>query len=880
MKIRHETEAAKNGHPPKIPGWLIKISAWFDDGFAAYGDVCEEYYEIFKSRGRYSANLWFWRQCIRTFPVFIKDYLIWRMIMFNNYLKVALRNIKKQKGYALINISGLAIGMAACIMILLWVQDELGFDKYHENADRIYRVTIDANLGTQMKAPVSPTPAGPAMVAEYPEVLQYVRFDNPNRSPVVVGDKEYFEDNVAFADNSVFDVFSFPLLRGDPKTALKTAYTAVITEDTARKYFGDEDPVGRMIRFGGEKEYAVTGVVKNVPANSHFTFNILRSMETRYVENRREMENWMAVSQYTYLLLDKNADPHVLEQKLPALIEKNLGPVLKSIGASITLHLQPLRKIHLYSDFAGDIGTQGGILYVYLFSAIALFVLLIACINFINLSTARSATRAQEVGMRKTLGAVRHRLVGQFLGESVVYSLLSLFFAVVLILAAIPWFNSVVGRGLGLNILKMPWLIPAFVGIALVVGIIAGSYPAFFLSSFQPVRVLRGKLKFGTKNIRFRRILVIVQFAISIVLIIGTMMIYKQLLFMKSKNLGFDKEHVVVLPGLDDVMEQSYQTLRNEFKSLPGVISIGASSMIPGRGIRRSAFQPEGFSQDQSQTMDYLDIDPDFFAALGIQVAKGRNFSEDLATDRSESVIINETAAKNFGWDDPVGKQFIFAPDQNSENREVRMNVIGVVKDYHNTSLRLKIDPMILFYDPSGFSDFALRIGPKNIPRTVSLIKDKWKELLPQKPFDYFFLDDSFDSQYRAEEQMGNLTLRFSLLAIFIGCLGLFGMASYTTEQRTKEIGIRKVLGASAGAVVRMLSKEYIVLVAIGNLIAWPAAYFMMKSWLDNFAYRTSLAFWIFLAAALLSLAVALLTVSYQSIRAALSNPVDSLRYE
>ncbi len=800
--------------------------------------------------------------------------------MLKNYLKVAFRNIKRQKGYAFINISGLAIGMAACIMILLWVHDELKFDTYHENANRIYRLTIDANLGTQMKAPVSPTPAGPAMVQEYPEVVQAVRLTRPNRSPVIVDDEEYFEENVAFADNSIFEVFSFPFLEGDPKTALTAAYSAVITEETAKKYFGDDDPIGKMIKFEGNQKYAITGIVQNVPENSHFTFNILRSMETQYSENRQLMENWMAISQYTYVLLEENADAMALEEKLPALVDKNIGAILKSYGASLVFHLQPLKKIHLHSDFPGDIGAQGDIMYVYLFSGIALFVLIIACINFVNLSTARSATRAKEVGMRKALGAVRQRLVRQFLGESVVYSMLSLLLSIALILVAMPWFNAIVGRSLSLNIFQVPWLIPGFIGLALIVGVTAGGYPAFFLSSFHPVRVLRGRLKTGTKNILFRRILVVAQFSISIALIIGTMVIYKQLTYMKSTELGFDKEHVVVLPGLRDVISASYQTLKDEFKNIPGVINVGTSSMVPGRGITKSLFRPEGFSQDQSQPMDYRNIDPDYLPTLGIEIVAGRNFSEDLSTDRTESVLINETAAEKFGWSNPLGKQFILSPDQTDQEGEARINVIGVVKDYHSTSLREKIEPMILFYDPTQCTTLAIRIVPSNIQRTLDLIRNKWKELLPQKPLDYFFLDESFDSQYRAEERMGNLILKFSLLAIFIGCLGLFGMASYTTEQRTKEIGIRKVLGASISGIVRMLSKEYILLIAIGNLFAWPTAYLLMKSWLDNFAYRTSLSFWVFLTAAMLSLIVALFTVSYQSIKAALSNPVSSLRYE
>ena len=800
--------------------------------------------------------------------------------MFKNYLKVAFRNIKKQKGYAFINISGLAIGMAACLLIMLWVHDELNFDSFNENADHIYRLTIDAHMGTRMKVPVSPTPSGPALVQEYPEVLQYARLSRPNRYPVSIGDKEYFEENVAFADNSIFEIFSFPFIGGDPKTALATAYSAVITETTAKKYFGDESPIGKMIKIDGDSEYAVMGVVEDVPANSHFSFNILRSMETQYAVNRQIMENWLAVSQYTYILLDENTDYKEFEQKLPAFVDKNIGATLKSYGASLTIHLQPLKQIHLHSDFPGDIAAQGDILYVYLFSGIALFVLIIACINFVNLSTARSTTRAKEVGMRKTLGAVRHRLMGQFLGECVVYSLLALFLAVFFILMAMPWFNTVVGRNLSLNILQIPWLIPGFIGLALFVGFAAGSYPAFFLSSFHPVSVLRNKAKIGTKNVLFRRILVISQFAISIALIIGTMMIYKQLMYMKSTELGFNKEHVVVLPHLGDVLPDSYQTVRDEFKKISGVINIGASSLVPGRGITKSLFRPEGFAQNESQPMDYRSIDPGYISTLGIKIIAGRNFSEDLSTDQTESVLINETAAAKFGWIDPIGKQFILSPDESDQGEETFINVIGVVKDYHITSLREKIEPMIIFNDPSLYTTLSIRIIPLNIQNSLEAIRNKWKGIMPDKPFDYFFLDESFDSQYRAEERMGNLTMRFSLLAVFIGCLGLFGMASYTTEQRTKEIGIRKILGASTGKIIRMLSKEYILLVALGNLIAWPAAYFLMKSWLNNFAYRISLTLWIFLAAALLSLAVAVLTVSYQSIKAALSNPAVSLKYE
>ena len=667
--------------PPRIPGWLIRISAWYEDGYAVYGDACEEFYELTETLGARPARRWFWRQGLRAFPAFFLDYAVWRMNMFRNYLKVAFRNIRKQKGYAFINIAGLAIGMAACLLILLWVYDEASFDAYHEKADRIYRLTIDANLGRAMSAPLAPTPAGPAMVRDYPEVVQAARLTRPNRSTVTVGDREFFEENVAYADTSIFEVFTFPLVEGDPRTALQTAYAAVLTEDVAKKYFGREPAIGKTLKIGGGREYAVTGVAKTVPGNSHFRFNILLSMETRYAENRAVMENWLAISNYGYVLLAENADPAALEAKLPALIEKNMGAALQGLGGSVTLRLQPLKRIHLHSDFTSDIAPQGTILYLYLFSAIALFILVIAVINFVNLSTARSTARSKEVGIRKALGALRLKLVGQFLGESVVYSLLAIVIAAGLILLAKPWLSSLAGRDLGFEILSVPWLVPGFLGLALLVGVAAGVYPAFFLSSFHPVRVLRGGARVGAKNVLFRRVLVVTQFVISIVLIVGTMVVYKQLAYMKSKDLGFEKEHVVVLPGLNDVMRSSYERLRNEFRSVPGVLNAGVTSLTPGRGVMKSVFQPEGYARDQSQPMDYCNIDPGYLPTLGIAIVAGRNFSEELSSDRTGAVLINQTAAEKYGWKDPLGKQFIIPPDPNTQEEGQRINVVGAVRD-------------------------------------------------------------------------------------------------------------------------------------------------------------------------------------------------------
>jgi putative ABC transport system permease protein len=800
--------------------------------------------------------------------------------MFRNYFKVALRNISRHKGYSLINVVGLAIGMTCCILILLWVQDELSYDRYHENSDRIYRVCLDANIGTHLRAPVIMAPAAPAMISEFPEVANAARVVRPGRVSVKYEDRLFQEEDVGYADNSVFDIFTFPFISGDPQTALTTPYSVVITEEMAQKYFGDQEPVGKILRLDDEADFTVTGVVKNVPTNSHFSFNMLRSFETLYRENPELMEAWVTARFYTYLLLAENCDHKQLEQKFAAFVDRHMGDVLSAIGGTSTLFLQPLTKIHLYSDFERDLSAAGDITYVYLFSAIALFVLLIACFNFVNLATARSATRAREVGMRKTLGAGRGKLIGQFLGESVIYSFISVALACILLEMALPLFNSLAQRELSLNYFQSPWLIPGLAGLALVVGLLAGCYPAFFLSSFKPVRVLKGTWSTTASGSGFRRALVVAQFVISIALIIGTITIYNQIDFMKNKKLGFDKEHVLVIPGINQATRQSYLPIRDEFMNIPGVMAIGASSLVPGRGLTKSLFLPEGFSDEKPQTMDFLIVDPDYIPTMGMEIAKGRNFSADLATDSAESAIINQTAATRFGWDDPIGKTFRLPRLPGDEGDPVIVTVIGVVKDFHMTSLHQKVEPQIIFYDISGVTNISVRIAPENITHSMDLLKKEWKKINPQLPFDYFFMDESFDSQYRAEQRLGTITLYFGLLAILIGCLGLFGMSSYTVEQRTKEIGVRKVLGATVAGIVLLLSKEFTRWVLVANIIAWPAAYLLADRWLENFAYRIGISWTTFVLAGFLALLIALITVSFQAIKAALANPVKTLRYE
>jgi putative ABC transport system permease protein len=802
--------------------------------------------------------------------------------MFKNYLKIAIRNIRRQKGYAFINIAGLAIGMACCILIILYIAHELSYDRFHENAERIYRMGIDAEWGgSPILAPLSNAPSPLVLKQDYPEVLDAVRIRPSfpvSKNLVKYEDKKFYEEGVLYADNSLFDVFTFPMIKGDSKTALKTAYSVVLTEEIATRYFGDEDPLGKVLRFNDQEDFTVTGVVKDVPRNSHFTFSLLCSFETLYARDREAIETWYNWNLYAYLLLPEDYDYREFEKKFPAFIEKHIGKELKALGGELKYFLQPLTSIHLHSNLQFELFGNSSILYVYIFGAIALFILFIACINFMNLATARSANRAKEVGLRKVVGAKRKELIRQFLGESLVYSFFSLLIALALVELALPFFRSLSGIDLRLRYTSLSWLIPGFLGLILFVGIVAGSYPALFLSRFQPVRVLKGSLKAGTASSRFRSLLVVAQFVISISLIIGTTIILNQLNYMKNTNLGFDKEKVLVVEIMDQSILQSLDSIKAELKRIPGVFNVAASSIVPGQFPDNQPFIPEGFSEKQAQIMESINVDHDFIPTLGIEIVDGRNFSAEFKTDPEEAVLINETAAKKFGWDNPVGKT-IKVPTSITFEWGTR-KIIGVVKDFHLASLHKTIGPLIINNQPGYLNSIVIKISPENSGHTIDLLKENWRKIHPYRPLEYYFLGDSFDSQYDSEESLSDLVASFAGLAIFIACLGLFGMASFAAEQRTKEIGIRKVLGASIPGVVTLISKDFLKIVGIANIVAWPLAYFIMKRWLQGFAYRTSIELGVFILAGFLALTIALVTVSYQAIRAATANPVDSLRYE
>ncbi len=800
--------------------------------------------------------------------------------MLKNYFKTAIRNLKRQKVYAAINIAGLSVGLACCILIVLYVHFELSYDRYHQNADRIYRIIeIAKEEGKIDYSSTAPAPLAPALAAEFPEIRHAVRFFHPSwieKWRISVEDKIFFEDNVFFADPPALEVFSFPLIQGNSRDALKEPNTVVITEEMARKYFGSSNPLGKTLLVNSA-ETKVTGIARNVPPNSHFRFDLLVSFSTLGHPSFRNfvydmLTNWRSHNFYTYLLLGKESSSLELQKKFVPFLERQLNVKI----SGFELYLQPLKDIHLHSkNFSYEItSTNSDIAYVYIFSAIALFVLVIACINYINLSTARSTNRAREVGTRKIVGASRLELIKQFLGESVALLFLALCFALVLVSFFLPALNSLTGSNFTIGFKNLISIAGLLLAAALVLGAAAGIYPALFLSTFHPLNILRGNLLAGLKKAHFRRILVVVQFAISIILVIGTMAIKDQLKYCMNKDLGFDKEHVVVIPVREGKTVMEFDSLRNKLLQHPEIMNVARCSSLPGKTIGLRGFLPEGnkWSPRYSMFVDY-----DFIPTLGMEIVEGRNFSREFSTDLDDAYIVNEAAVKEFGWDSAVGKRLFWAGDSNKNGE-----VIGVVKDFHFKSLHQKIEPFILhmLYPGQGFNYIAVRINTQTIFGLLDAIRKDWQEFNPRIPFEIFFLDENLDRLYASEKRMLKVSGIFTFLAIFIACLGLFGLASYLAEQRTKEIGIRKVLGASTGSIIILLSKEFTKLVIISNIIAWPLAYYTMNKWLQDFAYRISLGVETFLLAGVLAFVIVLFSVGYQSVKTALAIPVKALRYE
>jgi putative ABC transport system permease protein len=806
--------------------------------------------------------------------------------MFNNYLKIALRNIFKHKGYSLINIIGLAIGMACCLLILLYVNDELSYDRYHENADRIYRVIEEVRLeGVGEESSSMPFPTGDTLPMEYPDAVEAsVRFFNFQLPSVSVqygtsDEKLFNEPRFFFADSAVFEVFSFEMIEGDPKTALEEPNTIVITESMVEKYFEDEDPIGKTLRWQNGVNLNVTGVLKNTPLNSHFQFDFLASFATlRRLYGGNLPQTWYWNPCWTYILLKEDASPDTLQAQFPALVQKYFPDSIKD---KVVIKLQPLKDIHLKSHLDYEINPNSDISYIYIFSAIAVFVLLIACINFMNLATARSANRGREVGMRKVLGAYRTQLVRQFLGESMILCVIAALLAVIIVEIVLPAFNAFSGKALSTDYFTDGRLLAGLGLITFTVGILSGIYPAFFLSGFDPVKVIKGTLERGGRSSGFRKVLVVVQFAISIVLIIGTIICFQQLNYLRNSGLGFNKDQVIMLPAYGTAPARWYERFRERILQDPHIAKVAAVEDVLGAKYQTGSFIPEGTSESNMQQIPLLVVTHDFIETFDMEMVSGRSFSKEFPTDITEGIIINESAAKRFGWspEDALGKRL-------RQQNGLMLRVVGVVKDFNYASLSQPITPFVLEM-PRGPGQMngrvryvAIKTSTADFQQTISFLKSTWEEVVPNRSFDFFFLDDELDKQYNSEEQMGRVFGVFTILAIVIACLGLFALASFTTELRTREIGIRKVLGAQASGIVILLSKEFAKWVLIANVIAWPVAFYIMERWLDGFAYRTVIGITTFIVATLLAFAIAIITVSFQALKAALSNPVKSLRHQ
>lgn len=807
--------------------------------------------------------------------------------MIRNYFKIAFRNLLKHKFISAINLFGLTVGLACCLLILTYILNEISFDKYNDKADRIYRVTrswfgpsgdVSLNLGA-----VAP-PFGPLLKNDFPDIEKVTRLLPDGTSTFKYEDKIFNENNGMYADENVFSFFNIKVLRGNPAKALSDPFSIMLTPDVAKKYFGNEDPINKVIRLDKQFQFKVTGIFEKLPSNSHWHADHLLSFstlkDTAIYGERNLQTNFGNNSFYTYLLLPENYNTKSMEAQFPAFIDKvmpmdNNGKQKTSAGTALAL--QKLTDIHLNSHLDSELEQNGDMKRVYIFSVIALFILLIACINYMNLSTARSALRAREIGVRKVVGAQKRELIAQFLFESVLLTWVALILALVLARLAMPALDALSGQELSLSmLLKWQVLVPLTL-VPFIVGILSGIYPALFMSSFKPIQVLKGLFKVGSANISFRKVLVVTQFSISIILIISTAIVFKQLKYMQQKNLGYNKDYMITMRS-NPLLNDSFESFRNDLLQNPAIKEAARSSRIPsGRLLdSRDASAAVGDSMmPVTTTIKNLAVDADFIPAYGIKMAAGRNFSRAYTNDTG-SFILNEASLASLGIKNPhdiIGRPFRYG--------NINGEVIGVMKDIHFESLHQKIVPLVLFHPAvPNYGRLSIKLTGQNISSSVAYIEQIWKKYLPEVPFQYTFLDENFGKLYEAELKQGTIFTVFAAIAIFIACLGLFGLSAFAITQRVKEIGIRKVLGASIGSIVALLSKDFLKLVLVAAIIAFPVAYYAMQQWLEDFAYRINIPWWVFIVAAILSAVIAFVTISFQATKAAISNPVKSLRSE
>ena len=841
---------------PKLFSWLID---WFTsdaDIFHLKGDYEEIYDRICRNSSRFRANRWILKQIIVSAYLSLDDTLVWSMAMIKNYLKVAFRNIIRHKVLSAINILGLAIGIACTVLILQWVQHELSYDRFHENAENLYVATFSNG------SPVTPSALAGFLKSEYPEILNTSRLTYGGRNLLTVRETKTMEDGCIMTDPAFLEMFTIPFLRGNPQTALNDPYSIIISQRIAEKYFGTEDALYKTITYGVSTDLKVTGIFQNYPENSHMVFEYILPIAF-LKEEGHNINTWDWNNLWTYVQLRDQVPVASVDVKISNVVENHRPQDQRALS------LQPITRLHLYRFNTNS----GPIIYVYLFSAMAFFILLIACINFMNLTTAHSTIRAKEVGIRKTVGAGKTDLIRQFFTESVLLTLFSLFIGIVIIILFLPSFNTLTGKQFTVRLLSRQAGILGIFGITLFTGIVAGSYPALFLSRFQPIKVLKGTLTAGNKGALFRKVLVVLQFTVSIFLIFMTLMIYSQVIYLRGMDLGFNKENIVYF-DIGSRFRQNMETVKTGLRANPNIRAVTLVNVAPYCFITNAGYGDvhwEGKTGQQVK-MVMTSVDYDYLDVFGLKMSRGRFFSKEYMTDVSDGYVVNEAAVKAMEMDDPIGKELTIW--------ELKGRIVGVIQDYHFESLRSKIVPMAMRIQPDNYYQACVRIRPGDVPATLAFLEKKWHEIYPEYPFEYRFLDDAIDSRYRSEERIGKIVTHFTILAILISSLGLFGLASFAAERRTKEIGIRKVCGATVMGLLLLLSKDFLRLVLFAWILAIPAAYYLMDKWLSVYAYRVPLNIFVILFAGMVSIIVSIFTVSYHTLKAARANPVQALRYE
>lgn len=808
--------------------------------------------------------------------------------MFKNFLLISLRNLLRDKVFLILNLLGLSIGIAGSILIMMYVRHELSYDKFHHNAKGIYRVNTKGRLeGKDLSVSVSAPPQARVFKEEFPEIIDATRFYYPEERKVTSNQVTYHEKRFFYADPNFLEMFNFPLLKGDPKTALQNPNSVILTEEIASKLFGNNDPIGKNIITDNDQVLQVTGVARNVPDNTHFRFDYLASLNTLEFS---KSEIWIMLNVETYIELSEDYPADSLETKLESLMDKYVIPQVRQFlrikvtnykdfeasGNEYRYLLQPLADMHLDSEFR--LGYEQGTnkVYVYFFSIVAVFLLFIACINFMNLSTAKYASRSKEVGIKKVVGSTRGQLIRQFLAESMIITIIAVIIALTLVELILPSFRLFTGKNLEIGYLSHWYAIPSLVALTLIIGILSGSYPAFYLSSFRPAEIIQSKMHSGSGKIQLRSVLVVVQFTITIILLISTFIVSSQNRFIRNMRLGFNKENVLVIRNTGDLGEQS-ESFQQQVLKTPGVENASRSWTIPGEGFGVSTLQIQGDSLMKLYSFEMVNGDYDFINTLGIKVKEGRVFSREFTTD-FQKILVNEKAVLSLGLRQPIGTRLLAPNEQGGQDV---LEIIGVFEDVNYKTLHQKIEPMLIGLNTDHSQQYTIiRLQNENIMHTMQQIEKTWNSFIREQAIEYFFLDDNFDNLYRAEIKAGRIFSVFSILSLLVTCLGLLGLSAFTAVKRTKEIGIRKVHGASVPVILRLLSRETIGLIIISSLIGWPVVYYIMHRWLQNFTYRTSINPWIFLLSTGIGLIISLAVVLYQSFRAARINPVEALKYE